>query len=90
MFAENLVKRMKNYFGSDNSSSSSESSIPIQGLPDDILEEILIRIPGVDLFKNVVLVCRQFKSIIDMEAFWSRKCQRDQKLTKSQLQKLLD
>ena len=52
-------------------------------LPDDLLENILLRLSGDDLCKSAVLVCKRWNSIIENQSFWIFKCLTRQKLNRS-------
>ena len=51
-------------------------------LPDDLLENILLRLSGNDLCKSAVLVCKRWNSIIENQSFWIFKCLTDKKLNR--------
>ena len=65
----------------DNSSSN---KININTLPVIALETIFENLTGYDLIHNAILVCKQWQSIIDNEAFWLRKCLKEKKLDNHQ------
>lgn len=56
-----------------------EFQISINILPDDILDEIFLLLPGKDLC-NALMVCQRWKRIIDNESFWIQKCLRSKNL----------
>ena len=58
----------------------------INSLPDDMLEEILIRIPAEFLCKNVTLVSKRWRNIIETDIFWIEKGLRDEKFDKKVIQ----
>lgn len=58
----------------------------INSLPDDMLEEILIRIPAEFLCKNVTLVSKRWRNIIETDIFWIEKGLRDEKFDKRVIQ----
>ena len=43
-------------------------------VPNDILWEILIRVPVKDIVGSCVRVCKQWHSIIESKPFWKHKC----------------
>ncbi len=53
---------------------------PIQNLPDILLEEILINLPGTFLCKSASLVSKHWRDIIQNEMFWIEKNIRDKRL----------
>ncbi|XP_062822777.1 F-box only protein 6 isoform X1 [Anolis carolinensis] len=46
-------------------------------LPEDVLIEILIRIPARELIRNCRPVCPLWRDLVDLPSLWKRKCQRD-------------
>ena len=53
--------------------------------PDDALEEIFLRVSGKDLNKNVGLVCKKWRDLIENNHFWIHKCIKDNRLTQEKL-----
>jgi len=53
---------------------------PIQNLPDILLEEILINLPGTFLCKSASLVSKHWRDIIQSDMFWIEKNIRDNRL----------
>ncbi|XP_078498352.1 F-box only protein 6-like isoform X2 [Lissotriton helveticus] len=47
----------------------------IHDLPEDVLLEVLFRVPCKDLIHCCRLVCRQWKDVFDSPTLWKRKCQ---------------
>ncbi|CAF0875050.1 unnamed protein product [Brachionus calyciflorus] len=45
----------------------------INDLPTELLTLILIKIPGKELCKSIVLTCKKWNKIINSESFWARK-----------------
>lgn len=43
-------------------------------VPDDILWEIMIRVPVKDIVHSCVRVCKQWHDIIESKPFWKHKC----------------
>ncbi|XP_052768996.1 F-box only protein 6-like [Mya arenaria] len=49
----------------------------LNNFPDDILFEILLRVPTRDLVKSCVYVCKQWHDTIASRSFWKEKCIQD-------------
>ncbi|XP_067329033.1 uncharacterized protein [Anolis sagrei] len=49
----------------------------VGNLPEDVLIEILIRIPARELIRNCRLVCLLWRDLVDLPSLWKRKCQRN-------------
>ncbi|XP_072833618.2 F-box only protein 6 isoform X2 [Pogona vitticeps] len=47
----------------------------IQDLPEEVLLDILSRVPKKDLILHCRLVCSLWRDLVDQPALWSRKCQ---------------
>lgn len=60
----------------------------IDTLPDLALEEIFLNLAGRYLVEVVSLVCKKWKSILDNESFWLRKCLKDSCLDLNEYKKL--
>lgn len=56
-------------------------TVSLDQLPDDILEEILLRVPGDLLCKKAVLVSKRWRELIESKFFWIEKSLRDRRLT---------
>ena len=50
------------------------SVFPIQELPDDLLAEIFIHIPGKDLVQTCSLVCSRWYGVLETQKLWKDKC----------------
>jgi len=63
---------------SSNAAKSSRSSDEIcfesVEVDQDILFEVLLRVPAQDLVKSCVRVCKLWHSIISLRSFWKEKC----------------
>ncbi|XP_042334516.1 uncharacterized protein LOC121936375 [Sceloporus undulatus] len=46
-------------------------------LPEDILIEVLVRVPARELVRNCRLVCSLWRDLVDLPSLWKRKCQAD-------------
>jgi hypothetical protein len=95
-FLFNLKQRVNQIFNFDtenqtmsvsNSTNDIKSSnnININILPVIVMEKIFENISGNELINSVILVCKQWNSIIDNEAFWLRKCLKENKLDNKQV-----
>ena len=70
------------------SNESANSFFPINDLPDDLLDEIFLCLPGKDLCQCVPLVCSRWFHLVSNESFWVQKCLRDNHLNKYLIGKL--
>ena len=50
---------------------------PLSDIPDDILEEISLRLPASDLVRSCAKVCKRWRDIINSQTLWKEKCKRD-------------
>ena len=50
---------------------------PLLDLPDDILGEILLRLPATDLVRSCVNVCKRWRDVINSQTLWKEKCKQD-------------
>lgn len=46
-------------------------------IPDDVLLEIFVRLPGKELLNSHQLVCKRWHSLINSQTVWKMKCERD-------------
>lgn len=46
-------------------------------LPDELLETVLLQLPGRDLIKVGPFVCKRWHRIINQKIFWKQRCRRD-------------
>nr|XP_060615147.1 uncharacterized protein LOC132764987 [Anolis sagrei ordinatus] len=79
LFNKNLLVRplpvaYKSRFGS--ASGMFVRMANVGDLPEDVLIEILIRIPARELIRNCRLVCLLWRDLVDLPSLWKRKCQR--------------
>ncbi|XP_077167772.1 F-box only protein 6-like isoform X2 [Paroedura picta] len=51
--------------------------VGIRDLPNDILLDLLSRVPGRDLVRSCRLVCLQWRELVDLATLWKRKCLRE-------------
>lgn len=56
---------------------------PILSLPEQLVECILSFVPAECLVRDCPFVCEQFRRIVDSNAFWKMKCERDGKVIPS-------
>jgi hypothetical protein len=52
----------------------------IDKLPDDLLEEIFLRLDGAQLCKSVNRVCKRWRDLLESDSFWTQMCIRDGKM----------
>ena len=79
----NLVKRIFKKKDSNNNETmqvNSKKASPIQDLPNILLEEIFIRLPGTFLCKSASLVSKRWRNVIQKDIFWIEKSIRDKRL----------
>ena len=81
-------KYIENIFNKDSNDSNSNDISLINELPDEILEQIFLRLSAIDLTKNVILVCKKWNIVITNNEFWIQKSIHDKILTKQELQLL--
>jgi len=81
-------KYIENIFNKDSNDSNSNDISLINELPDEILEQIFLRLSAIDLTKKVNLVCKKWNFLIKNNEFWIQKSIHDKKLTKQKLQLL--
>ena len=48
-----------------------------QLVPDDILAEIFLRLPSLDVVRSCVLVCKDWNRVANTQTLWKDKCVRD-------------
>ena len=58
---------------------------PVQELPDEILGEVLLRLPAADLVTSCVRVCRRWRDVLNSQTLWKEKCRRDYHYTDQML-----
>ena len=58
---------------------------PLTELPDDILGEVFLRLPSLDLLRSSVVVCKKWRDIIRSQSLWKEKCKRDHCYTDAML-----
>ena len=75
---------------SKNKSLKADAVFPIKELPDDLLAEIFIRIPGIDLVQTCSLVCRRWYGVLKAQKLWKDKCILDYHVTPEVLATLSD
>ena len=52
----------------------------IQNFPDEVLQEIFLRLPADYLCKTIVHVCKRWRNVVENEHFWIQKSIQDKKL----------
>jgi hypothetical protein len=62
------------------SKSTVMKNFPMQNFPDEILQEIFLRLTPDNLCKTIVHVCKRWRNIVENEHFWIRKSIQDKKL----------
>jgi hypothetical protein len=67
----------------DNDHSNNLLAFQINNLSEDLLEEIFLSQSAKDLSKNLIIVCKKWKNIINSNSFWILKCLKDKKLNKT-------
>ncbi|XP_060592848.1 F-box only protein 44-like [Ruditapes philippinarum] len=51
--------------------------LPLTEVPDDVLAEVLKRVPARDIVKSCVFVCKQWNNVINTQTFWKELCIKD-------------
>ena len=47
---------------------------PLTDLPDDLLTEVLLRVPAYELVSSCVFVCQKWNQIVNLQSLWKEKC----------------
>lgn len=76
--------------GNITMASNEQLGPPLDDVPDDVLFEILLRVPTKSLMQSCVCTCQRWKDIILSEAFWKRKCVYDHVYSSDVLHLLAD
>ena len=61
----------------DGVTSQPSLHFPLADFPDDILEEISLRLPASDLVGSCMYVCKRWRDVINSQTLWKEKCKRD-------------
>ena len=58
---------------------------PLTDLPDDLLTEVLLRVPAYELVSSCVFVCQKWNQIVNLQSLWKEKCRQDYYYTEEML-----
>ena len=86
--AKSLGKKMSE--NEDETELQSTACFPLSDIPDDILEEISIRVPASDLVKSCARVCKRWRDIVNSQTLWKEKCKWDYYYTNEMLKDVED
>ncbi|KAL4225319.1 F-box associated region [Mactra antiquata] len=73
-----------------NDSNKNKMNWEDMNIPEDILWEVLIRVPAKDIVKSCARVCKQWHYIIESKHFWIQKCSEKHQYSRELIQILAD
>ena len=77
---EGFQNFLKNYLNLFKTKPTEVMNFPLNDLPDDILENIFLHLPGSYVCKTLSVVCQKWNNIIESKHFWTQKAIIDKKL----------